>query len=172
MASNTQNQALNALVFLYRHVIEQPLQEINGVTRAKKPQKLPAVLTSIEVSKPLSNLKGVYWLIACLQYGAGLRLIESVRLRIIEIDFDHRVLYVRNGKGAKDRVVTLADELVEPLKRHLQVVQTLHERTWQVVLVRSICPMHSPVNIPMLPRSGDGSTYFPLGVEALIPVLK
>ena len=128
VAANTQNQALNALVFLYRHVLEQPLQEINGVTRAKKPQNLPVVLTSQEVSRLLAGLKGSYWLIGCVLYGSGLRLIESVRLRVMDLDFEHRAIFVRNGKGAKDRVVTLADELIEPLQRHIQSVKTLHER--------------------------------------------
>jgi integron integrase len=128
VAASTQSIALNALVFLYRHVLHQPLKEINGVVRAKKPKRLPVVLTQKEVAKVLSNLKGVYWLIACLQYGSGLRLIESVRLRVMDLDFDRRAIYVRSGKGDKDRVVTLADEIITPLQRHLEIVRTLHER--------------------------------------------
>jgi integron integrase len=128
VAASTQNIALNALVFLYRHVLDKPLKNIDGIVRAKKPQRLPVVLTQREVSKVLSNLKGQYWLIACLQYGSGLRLIESVRLRVLDLDFDRRAIYVRNGKGGKDRIVTLADEIIIPLKRHLEVVRTLHER--------------------------------------------
>jgi integron integrase len=128
VAASTQNIALNALVFLYRHVLKQPLNEIHGVVRAKKPQRLPVVLTSREVAKVLANLSGVYWIIACLQYGSGLRLIESVRLRVQDLDFDRRAIYVRNGKGGKDRVVTLADEIVIPLQRHLETIRTLHER--------------------------------------------
>ncbi len=128
VAASTQNIALNALVFLYRHVLDRPLNEIHGVVRAKKPQRLPVVLTRQEVSKILANMNGQYWLIACLQYGSGLRLIESVRLRVQDLDFDHRAIFVRNGKGGKDRVVTLADEIITPLKRHLEVVRTLHER--------------------------------------------
>jgi integron integrase len=128
VAASTQSIALNALVFLYRHVLDQPLKEINGVVQAKKPKRLPVVLTQKEVAKVLSNLKGVYWLIACLQYGSGLRLIESVRLRVMDLDFDRRAIYVRSGKGDKDRVVTLADEIITPLQRHLEIVRTLHER--------------------------------------------
>ena len=76
----------------------------------------------------LSKLRGIYWLIACLQYGSGLRLLESIRLRVKDLDFDHRALLVRDGKGAKDRVVTLPDELLIPLKRHLVNRRTLFER--------------------------------------------
>lgn len=128
VAANTQNQALNALVFMYRHVLDAPLKDVVGVTRAKKPQRLPVVLSPMEVSQLLSHLNGAHWLIGCMQYGSGLRLIESVRLRIMDLDFDHRAIFVRNGKGAKDRVVTLADELIVPLKRHMETVRTLHER--------------------------------------------
>ena len=107
VAPATQNQALNALVFLYRHVLQRPLGEIPRVVRATKHTKLPVVLTPAEVARVLSLLSGVSWLVACLQYGSGLRLMESVRLRVKDLDFAHRAIYVRHGKGAKDRVVTL-----------------------------------------------------------------
>ncbi|WP_419644644.1 phage integrase N-terminal SAM-like domain-containing protein [Thiolapillus sp.] len=88
VAASTQNQALNALVFLYREVLNRPLSEnIRGIVRAKRPKRLPVVLTVKEVSAILSQLRGTQWLIACLQYGSGLRLIESVRLRVMDIDF-------------------------------------------------------------------------------------
>lgn len=128
VAANTQGIALNALVFLYRHVIGTPLGDIHGIVRSKKPQRLPTVLTRKEIAQILGRLKGQYWLIACLQYGSGLRLIESVRLRTMDFEFDKRAVYVRNGKGGKDRVVTMADEIIVPLQRHLEVVRTLHER--------------------------------------------
>ncbi len=128
VSASTQNVALNALVFMYRHVLERPLDELQGIVRAKKPQKLPVVLNREEVARILNHLKGQHWLIACLQYGSGLRLIESVRLRVMDLDFDHRAIYVRSGKGGKDRVVTLADEVIVPLQRHLETVRTVHER--------------------------------------------
>jgi len=128
VAASTQNQALNALVFLYRHVLEQPLGDLGGIARAKRPQRLPVVLTVDEVSRVLRALPGVYWLIGCLQYGSGLRLLESVRLRVKDLDFYHRAIVVRDGKGAKDRVVTLPDELIVPLRRHLVSRQTTFER--------------------------------------------
>jgi integron integrase len=128
VASSTQNQALNALVFLYAIVLERPLGECTGIVRAKRRERLPVVLTPAEVARMLSKLNGVSWLVACLQYGSGLRLLESVRLRVKDLDFDHRAIFVRDGKGGKDRVVTLPDELVTPLKRHLLNRRTVFER--------------------------------------------
>ncbi|HFD87604.1 MAG TPA: integron integrase [Gammaproteobacteria bacterium] len=127
VAPSTQNQALNALVFLYKVVLERELQDVNAV-RAKQPQKIPVVLTQDEVSRLLRGLSGVHWLTACLMYGSGLRLMEAVRLRVQNIDFPHKAILVRNGKGGKDRVVTLADELQIPLQRHLQAVRSTHQK--------------------------------------------
>ncbi len=128
VAPATQNQALNALVFLYDAVLEKPLAELGGVVRAKAKLHLPVVLSLDEVSRVLSLLPERVWLVACLQYGSGLRLMESVRLRVKDLDFEHRALLVRDGKGGKDRVVTLPDELLDPLRRHLEVRRTLFER--------------------------------------------
>jgi len=128
VSASTQNQALNALVFMYKHVIGRPLGDIVGAVRAKRPSRLPVVLSPEEVRKVLSKLRGTKWLIACLQYGSGLRLLESLRLRVKDIDFKQRAILVRDGKGGKDRVVTLADELITPLERHLATRQTLHEQ--------------------------------------------
>ncbi|HID45791.1 MAG TPA: integron integrase [Chromatiaceae bacterium] len=129
VAASTQNQALNALVFMYKEVLERPLDgEIRGISYAKRPKRLPVVLTPDEVAGVLSQLEGTQWLVACLLYGSGLRLIEALRLRVMDLDFSRRAIFVRNGKGGKDRVVTLADEVVLPLQRHLQNVKTCHER--------------------------------------------
>ena len=128
VAASTQNQALNALVFLYKAVLNRPLGDINGVVRAKKPQRLPVVLSCEEVRQVLDHIQGVHWLIACLLYGSGLRLMEAVRLRVQDLDFNQCAIYVRNGKGGKDRMVTLASELIVPIQRHLETVRTLHER--------------------------------------------
>lgn len=128
VAAATQNQALNALVFMYRYVLDKPLGELQSLVRAKKPKRLPVVLSQQEVAGLLSHLTEVHWLIGCLMYGSGLRLMESIRLRIKDVDFSHRALFIRDGKGGKDRVVTLADELLIPLTRHIKTVRTLHER--------------------------------------------
>ena len=128
VAPNTQNQALNALVFLYRYVLNQPLGEITGIVRAKKKQKLPVVLSATEVKGILANLDGVYWFAACLMYGSGLRLMECVRLRVQHLDFKHCAIYVIDGKGNKDRIVTMPENLIVPLKRHLEGVKNTHEK--------------------------------------------
>lgn len=128
VAAATQNQALNALSFLYKSVLDRPLGDMAGIVRAKRPRKLPTVLTRQEVGKILRLLSGHHWIIACLLYGSGLRLMETVRLRVKDIDFEHQALYIRNAKGGKDRIVTLPGEIVVPLGRHLQARRTLYER--------------------------------------------
>ena len=128
VSASTQNQALNALTFLYKDVLERPLEFIQGVVRAKRPMRLPAVFTEEEVMRVLAALNGQSWLMAALLYGSGLRLMECVRLRVKDIDFEHRCVVVRDGKGAKDRVVTLADALVPHLREQITRVRRLHER--------------------------------------------
>lgn len=128
VAANTQNQALNALNFLYKNVLQKPLSELTGVARAKKKQKIPIVLTPTEIRKILKNLDGNYWLAACLMYGSGLRLLESVRLRVQHIDFTHRAIYIIDGKGAKDRIVTLPDDLIPHLEKQIVHVKFHHEK--------------------------------------------
>jgi integron integrase len=128
VSPNTQNQALNALVFLYKQIIGQPLGDILGAVRAKRPQRLPTVLTQNEVRRLLQEIDGTCWLPACLLYGSGLRLMECLRLRVKDLDFDHRAITVRSGKGGKDRVVTLPDPCIATLKRQLELVRNLHEK--------------------------------------------
>jgi len=127
VSPSTQNQALNALNFLYAKVLEKPLGELNAV-RAKTKQRIPVVLTSEEVKLVLSNLNGHHWLAACLMYGSGLRLMEVMRLRVINLDFDHRTIHVFNGKGGKDRIVTLPGNLIIILQRHLENVKNIHDK--------------------------------------------
>jgi len=128
VAASTQNQALNALVFVYKHVLDRPLGDISDAVRAKRPARLPVVLSQDEVRRLLAELRGAQWLIACLQYGSGLRLMESIRLRVKDLEFDRRAVIVREGKGGKDRVVTLSDALVEPLQRHLASRRNLFDQ--------------------------------------------
>lgn len=128
VAASTQNQALNALVFLYKNVLKRPLGDITGAVRAKRPERLPVVLTQDEVRRLFRHLNGVPWLVACLLYGSGLRIMEAVRLRVKDIEFARCAIIVRDGKGAKDRVVTLPDEVVEPLQSHLAWARTVHEK--------------------------------------------
>jgi integron integrase len=128
VAASTQNQALSALLFLYRDVLKQPLDWLDQVERAKKPSRLPVVLTRQEVHSVLLHLEGTRWLIASLLYGAGLRLMECLRLRVKDIDFGYNQIIVRDGKGAKDRITVLPASLKEPLQKHLIKVKVLHEQ--------------------------------------------
>lgn len=126
VAKSTQNQALNALVFLYRHVLEKPLGEIQAV-RAKRPKRLPIVLTQQEVDAVLGQVEGSSQLVASVLYGAGLRLLEGLRLRVQDLDFAQSQILVRSGKGDKDRRTMLPECLEKPLDRQLRAVRQLHQ---------------------------------------------
>jgi integron integrase len=128
VGASTQNQALSALLFLYRHVLSREIGDLGEVIRAKKPKRLPVVMTREEVRGVLSQLRGDKWLMASLMYGAGLRLMECLRLRVQDIDFSRRAILVRGGKGEKDRVTMLPESLKKPLEDHLRKVRAMHER--------------------------------------------
>jgi len=127
VAAATQNQALAALLFLYKEVLAQPLPWLDGIEHARRPIRRPAVLTQAEAKLLLARLRGAKWLMASLLYGAGLRLRECLTLRVKDIDFGYSQILVRDGKGAKDRVTILPAPVVEPLKAHLLRVKALHE---------------------------------------------
>ncbi|MGD9787956.1 MAG: integron integrase [Sulfuricellaceae bacterium] len=127
VASATQNQALAALLFLYRQVLEMDLPWLKDIERPRKPKRLPAVLNKGEINRLFSRLEGTHGLMARLLYGTGMRLMECARLRVKDVDFERREILVREGKGAKDRVTMLPASLVEPLQEHLRRVRGLHE---------------------------------------------
>ena len=128
VAASTQNQALSALLFLYREVLELDLPWLDGVVRAKRPQRLPVVLTRDEVRAVLQPLKGVPRLMAYLLYGAGLRLLECCRLRVQDMDFAANQIVVRGGKGDKDRATMLPAAVKTDLARHLVGVRKQHQQ--------------------------------------------
>jgi integron integrase len=129
IAASTQNQALSALLFLYRDVLQINIENTASLTplRAKRPDRLPNVITREDVIKVIANLSGHHQLMAKLLYGSGLRLMECVRLRVKDIDFDYRTITVRDGKGGKDRVTPLSASTIPHLQRHLRHVKLLHE---------------------------------------------
>jgi integron integrase len=127
VAAATQNQALAAILFLYKEVLNLPLPWLEGLERASRPARLPTVLSVAEVQRLLAAMQGVKWLMASLLYGAGLRLRECLKLRVKDVDFDYRQLLVRDGKGAKDRVTMLPEAVIEPLRAHLKRVRALHD---------------------------------------------
>ena len=128
VSASTQNQALSALLFLYKQVLGVELPWLDGIERAKKPQRLPVVLTRAEVTVLLGELGGTPWLMANLLYGSGLRLMECVRLRVKDIDFARSELTVRQGKGGKDRRTMLPVALSGPLQAQLAEASRVHQR--------------------------------------------
>ncbi len=127
VAASTQNQALSALQFLYREVLKVELEYPIDSIRAKRPKRLPTVMTKEEVQKVMGRMTGKNQLMAKLLYGSGLRLMECMRLRVKDLDFGQRQIMVREGKGLKDRATVLPDTLMDPLKRHLRHVKLIHE---------------------------------------------
>lgn len=127
VAASTQNQALSALLFLYKVVLRQDVDWIDGIIRAKKSRRLPVVLSREEVKGILQDLSEPYELMASLLYGSGLRLMECLRLRVKDVDFSYQQITVRDGKGAQDRFTVLPGNIMTPLEAHLQTVKRLHE---------------------------------------------
>ncbi len=128
VAAATQNQALSALLFLYQQVPGHKLPWLDDMVRAKRPVRLPVVLTEAESRVLLAQLDGVKWLMASLLYGAGLRLHECLMLRVKDVDFSYRQILVRDGKGGKDRMTMLPEAVIQPLHQHLGRVRTLHRK--------------------------------------------
>jgi integron integrase len=127
VSASTQNQALSALVFLYGEVLGLPVGWLAALVRAKRPERMPVVLTKDEVRAVLERLPGVCWLIGVVLYGTGLRLLEGLRLRVKDIDFAANEIMVRGGKGDRDRVTMLPESLKGPLLHHLAEVRRQHE---------------------------------------------
>lgn len=126
VSASTQNQALSALLFVYRHVLQIELPWLDDITPARRPKNLPTVLSRQEVQEVLGLLGGVHQLVGSLLYGSGLRLTECLRLRVKDIDFDYRQVLVRQGKGGKDRVTVVPERLIASLRRQLGSVAALH----------------------------------------------
>jgi integron integrase len=128
VSASTQNQALNALVFLYGQALGKPIGEMGEFARAKRPQRLPEVMTREEVEALLSKMEGVPGLMAGLLYGSGMRVMECVRLRVKDVDFARNQIMVRDGKGQKDRITMLPERFAAPLKEHLGRVKAIYEQ--------------------------------------------
>lgn len=127
VAASTQNQALSAILFLYREVLHKEIEPVL-LSSAKRPERLPTVLTHEEVLHVINHLSGAHKLMAQLLYGSGLRLMECIRLRIKDIDFEYKTITVRDGKGEKDRVTPLPDTITADLKRQMERARILHEQ--------------------------------------------
>jgi integron integrase len=147
VAASTQNQALSAIIFLYREVLHQPIETVLAV-RARKPERLPTVLTKSEVMRVINAMSGTHQLMAKILYGSGLRVSECVRLRVKDLDFEQHCLTIRDGKGEKDRITMLPDSLFAPLKEHLERVKQIHTQDLQ---------------------HGFGAVYLPYALENKFP---
>lgn len=169
VASATQNQALAALLFLYKEVLKVELPWLDGIVRAKKPKHLPVVLTRDEVTKVLAQLSGVKWMVATLLYGSGLRLLEALRLRVKDIEFARGEIVVRDGKGQKDRVTMLPRTLVTPLQEHLQKVADLHQQDLAEGFGRANLPFALARKYPNAAADWAWQFVFPSGKRSVDP---
>ncbi len=169
VAASTQNQALSALLFLYRHVLEKPFPEMTALVRARRPARLPVVLTREEARRVLARLGGEPRLVATLLYGSGLRLMEALRLRVKDLDLSRNEILVRDGKGQKDRLTMLPAALKADLAAHLRTVRNRHEAE----LARGGGDVHLPdairIKYPRAAKSWAWQYVFPAGRESTDP---
>ena len=161
VSASTQNVALCALLFLYRDVLQVELPYVEGIPRAKRPTRVPVVFTHAEVAALISHLSGTYSLIAGLLYGSGMRLMEAVRLRVKDLDFEYTEILVRDGKGEKDRRTILPRPLLEPLRRHLERVRLLHEKDLGEGFGEVYLPYALARKYPSVPKEWAWQYVFP-----------
>lgn len=161
VAAATQNQALAAILFLYRHVLERPLAKVNGVVSAKRPKTLPVVLSPSEAILVLALIPGVPHLVCSLLYGGGLRLNEALELRVKDLDFDYREVTVRRPKGDRERRTILPEGLIVPLRQHLVVVREQHDADLAAGLGRVPMPYALARKYPNADREWRWQRVFP-----------
>ena len=161
VAASTQNQAMNALVFLYKHVLRQPLSGEINADRARKQPRIPVVLTREETARVIALLSGVHQLIVKLLYGSGLRITECLRLRVQDVDLEMKALTVRNGKGDKDRITTFAEKIAQSLKEHLVRVKVVHGQ--------DLAEGHGQVYLPHADKDWRWQYIFPAGHRSTDP---
>jgi integron integrase len=169
VSASTQNQALAALLFLYKEVLGVELPWLDNITRAKPRERLPVVLTQAEVNKLLSHLDGTHGLMLRLMYGTGMRLMECVRLRVKDVDFDRGEIIIRDGKGGKDRVTMLPLSLAQPLSEHLGRVRLLHEQDRQAALPGVELPYALDKKYPNAGKSWGWFWVFPAATLSTDP---
>ena len=170
VAASTQNQALAALLFLYREVLGREIGQLEGVVRAKRPQRLPVVLSQPEVRAVLDRMEGTPKLMVSLLYGAGLRLMECMRLRVKDLDFGRGEITVRQGKGNKDRGTVLPSSLVPQLKDHLTRVKALHERDLAAGCGEVVLPGALARKYPGAPKEWGWQWVFPSSTRSRDPL--
>jgi integron integrase len=170
VSASTQNQALAALLFLYREVLGKELPWMDGVVRAKRPARVPVVLSENEVRALLAQLDGKRWLVATLLYATGMRLLEGLHLRVKDVDFERREITVRDGKGGRDRRTMLPERLIEPLRSHLARVKVLHEHDLAEGFGEAHMPFALSRKYPRAGRSWAWQYVFPSGSRSNDPL--
>ncbi|KQZ78354.1 integrase [Rhodanobacter sp. Root561] len=170
VAAATQNQALAALLFLYKQVLNIELPWMEGVVRAKRPQRVPVVLSRDEVTRVLARMDGRPWLLASLLYGTGMRLMEVLRLRIKDVDFARNEIAVRDGKGGKDRHTMLPRSLAEPLLREMERARLLHEADLASGFGAVWLPQALARKYPGAPREIGWQYVFPAAERSIDPM--
>ena len=161
VSASTQNQAKAALLFLYKEVLQQNLPWLAEVVAARASRRLPVVLTQREVRDLLLQMNGTMWLVASLLYGTGMRLLECLRLRVKDIEFTRREIMVREGKGNKDRVTVLPENLLVPLQEQLQKARVLHHKDLESGLGEMYLPDALAVKYPAAARAWGWQYVFP-----------
>ena len=169
VSASTQNQAKAALLYLYKQVLGVDLPWLDEVVQAKRPRRLPVVLTPAEVRTLLQHMDGTAGLVAELLYGTGMRLLEGLRLRVKDVEFARREIVVREGKGGKDRVTVLPENLMAPLQAQLQKARALHEKDLAAGLGRVYLPHALAVKYPNADKSWAWQWVFPSPVRAIDP---
>lgn len=169
VGASTQNQAKSALLFLYGQVLKVDLPWLDEVMSAHMPRKLPVVLTPSEVRALLMELHGTTHLIASLLYGTGMRLLEGLRLRTKDVEFERRELIVRDGKGAKDRVTVLPENLIIPLTKHIERTKALHDADLAAGLGRVWLPGALAIKYPHTPSAWGWQWVFPSPTRSTDP---
>ena len=169
VSASTQNQAKSALLYLYKQVLGIDLPWLDEVVQAKNPRRLPVVLTQREVRDLLDALNGPMWLIVSLLYGTGMRLLECLRLRVKDIEFERREIVVREGKGNKDRVTVLPENLIAPLRSQFERAREVHSRDLDAGFGDVYLPSALAVKYPKAGRSWGWQYVFPSAVRAIDP---
>ncbi len=172
VSASTQNQALSAIMFLYRHVIQQEITFPTDVIRAEKSKTLPTVLTHQEAMAVIAKMTGTAQLMAKILYGSGLRLTECLRLRVKDVDFGNHQILVRDGKGEDDRMTVLPDSLIPLLQTHLKTVQALHQRDLRDGFGKVYLPYALARKYPGAPGEWAWQYVFPASVRSTDPVSK
>lgn len=172
VSASTQNQALSAVMFLYRHVLKKDVDIPSDSFRAQKSKTLPVVLTQQEALAVIKNMTGVAQLMTKILYGSGIRLAECLRLRVKDIDFGNRQIIVRDGKGEDDRATILPDSVIPPLEAHLKTVQAIHQKDLKDGFGETSLPYALSKKYPSAAKEWMWQYVFPASVRSVDPVSK